>query len=178
MPLSPAERQELHAQLCALADGERAAFAPLFTRLWPVVRGCVAARLPAGEAEDVAQQALLKVFARASEFDPARDALAWVLGVAIWEARTARRRRERRREDGLATSLEERSISGPSPEDSAIAQDLRAALEQVLGTLRPGDVEALRAFAEERRPRGAAFRKRLERALGRLRLAWGARHVD
>lgn len=178
MPLSPSDRQELQRQLCALADGQRSAFEPLFTRAWPIVRACVAARLPAGEAEDVAQQALLKVFARASEFDPARDALHWLLGVAIWEARSARRRRERRREDSLAAESGERSALGPNPEETAIAADLEAALEQVLGTLRRSDVEALKAFAEERRPRGAAFRKRLERALERLRLAWRARHVD
>lgn len=178
MPLSPAERQELQRQLCALADGQRSAFEPLFMQAWPIVRACVAARLPAAEAEDVAQQALLKVFARASEFDPARDALSWILGVAVWEARTARRRSERRREDGLSAELAQRSTRGPSPEQTAISADLEAALEQVLGTLRPPDVEALRAFAEERRPPGAAFRKRLERALERLRLAWRARHVD
>lgn len=40
--------------------------------------------------------AVLKVFSRASEYDPERDALVWALGIAAWECRTIRRKRERR----------------------------------------------------------------------------------
>ena len=45
------------------------------------------------------QQALLKLFERASEFDPELDALSWALGIAAYEVRTARKWRLRRRED-------------------------------------------------------------------------------
>src|SRR5258708_5693190 len=62
-----------------LADGDRSAFSPLYKLLWPVLRAFVHGQLPPSDAEDVAQDALLKVFASASRFDPARDALAWAL---------------------------------------------------------------------------------------------------
>ena len=52
-----------------------------------------------------------------------------------------------------------------------------AAAESVLGTLRPLDVETITSIATGARPaQGATFRKRLERALSRFRLAWRARH--
>jgi RNA polymerase sigma-70 factor (ECF subfamily) len=154
--------------MTALAQGEREAFHPVFERLWPLLRGFVGRHLPFEDAEDVAQTALVKMFERASEFDPRRDALCWALGIAAWEVRTQRRRRLRRRETS-ADVLEYQPDEAPSPEDSALCRDLEQALEGALGQLRASDVEALAAFAQDERPTGAAFRKRLERALQRLR---------
>ena len=157
--------------MTALAQGERAAFHPVYEQLWPLLRGFVGRHLPFEDAEDVAQTALLKLFERASEFDPGRDALCWSLGVAAWEVRTARRRRLRRRETG-ADVLEQRADDAPSPEESALCRELEQALEGALGRLRSADVEALAAFAHGERPGGATYRKRLERALQRLRRAF------
>ena len=67
-----------------LDSGAAAAFDPLFRRLWPLLRGFARPFLSAEEADDVAQEALLRIFRRASEFDPGRDALAWILGVVAW----------------------------------------------------------------------------------------------
>ena len=126
------------------------------------------------DGEDAAQAALLKIFARASEYDAERDPLPWALGLAAWECRTLRRIRWRRREE--TAPLEDWSAQ-PSPEDSAIEHDLLAAAETVLGTLRPLDVETILSLATGARSvQGATFRKRLERALSRFRLAWRARH--
>ena len=86
------ERASLQQDLTALARGERAAFDPLFRKVWPLLRGFAMRCLPAGEAEDAAQEALLRVFTRASEFDSEREALAWILGVAAWQIRTHRTR--------------------------------------------------------------------------------------
>jgi hypothetical protein len=74
-----------------LADGDRGAFGPLYDTLWPVLLG-FARRALAGspDAEDAAQTALMKVFSRACDFDPSRDALSWVLGIAAFECRTLR----------------------------------------------------------------------------------------
>ena len=116
----------------------------------------------------------IRVFSRASEYDPERDALAWALGIAAWECRTLRRKRERRREDGVPPP--DRPDPGESPEEAVIARDLSAAAEAVLGTLRPIDIETITAAAAGSGLRGAMFRKRLSRALGRLRIAWKARH--
>jgi RNA polymerase sigma factor (sigma-70 family) len=168
------ERAELRRLMVRLADGDRAAFRPAFALLWPRLRAFAARCLAAADAEDVAQAALLRVFSRASEYDPERDAFAWALGIAAWECRTLRRRRQRRREDHVAPP--DPPDPGENPEETIIARDLSAAAEAVLGTLRPIDIETIMVAAGSRNLRGATFRKRLSRALARLRVAWRARH--
>src|SRR5436305_5863829 len=160
-----------------MADGDREAFHPVFVCLWPLLRGFAARCLPRQEAEDAAQEALLRVFARAAEFDRERDALSWVLGIAAYEIRSARQRRERRREQP-ADALAERPNRERSPEEAAVAGDLERALHAALATLRPGDAETLLAYARGERPNlpGPTFRKRVERAVARLRGAWRLSH--
>jgi len=175
--LNPAGRSALQEELTGLARGERAAFDPLFRRLWPLLRGFSRRFLPAEEADDAAQEALLRIFRRASEFDPARDALSWVLGIAAWQVRTHRTKARRRRED-VAETLPEREDPAASPEDRAVAAELAAALDRALAALPPGDATTLIAYARGERPDlpGATFRKRVERALERLRSTWRIRH--
>jgi RNA polymerase sigma factor (sigma-70 family) len=173
------ERALLQRDLTSLADGDRDAFRPVFVRLWPVVRAFARRQLPPEDAEDVAQRALLRLFERASEFDPQRDALAWALGITAWEIRTLRRWRGRKREVPVP---DEHGVEGlvpdaaPTPEERLLAGERDRALHIALATLGPADAETLRAFAEGDRPPGATFRKRLQRAHERLRRAWGARH--
>jgi RNA polymerase sigma-70 factor (ECF subfamily) len=174
------ERQALQQAMARLSDGERDAFPAVFAALWPVLRAFAARALRDGPlAEDAAQAALLRVFARASEFDASRDALAWALGVAAWEVRTLRRRAERRREH---VDKEEAALAlaahGPTPEEALSERQLAIAAAELLGTLRPADAETLAAMARGERPpiAAASFRKRVERALSRLRAAWRARH--
>jgi RNA polymerase sigma-70 factor (ECF subfamily) len=170
-------REALQGQLERLADGDRDAFHPVFVRLWPLLRGFAARCLPREDVEDAAQEALLRVFARAAEFDRRRDALSWVLGIAAYEIRTARQRRRRRREhpDPVPANLPD---PGRSPEESALAADLERSLGEALAALRPADAETLLAYARGERPDlpGPTFRKRVERALGRLRSAWRLNH--
>ncbi len=160
-----------------LADGDRDAFAPLFEALWPLLlQFCRRLLGDEPEADDVAQQALLNVFRRADEFDPERDALSWIFGIAAYECKTARRRRLRRKEESPSPQ-EWAGLTKPQddPERKLIDRDLLAAAAEILGTLRPGDEEAIRAaLGTGPRPAisAAAFRKRLERALRRLRIAW------
>lgn len=158
-----------------LADGDRGAFRPAFDLLRPLLQRFAARHLGPAEAEDAAQEALLNVFRRASEFDPRRDALAWALGITAWEIRTVRRRRQRRREEPEASACaRERVDPSAGPEEEAMARDLEAILAAALGTLRPEDAETLRLYARGRRAAvgGATFRKRVQRALARLRAAW------
>ena len=175
--MNPAGRLAIQEELTALARGERAAFDPLFRRLWPLLRGFARRFLSAEEADDAAQEALLRIFRRASEFDPGRDALAWVLGVAAWQVRTHRTKARRRREEP-ADALTERETSAASPEEQAAALELTAALDRALAELKPDDAATLLAYACGERPDlpGATFRKRVERALGRLRARWRIRH--
>ena len=158
-----------------LADGDRTAVGPAFALLWPQLRS-FAVRLAGDDGEDAAQAAILKVFSRASNYDRERDALTWALGIAAWECRTLRKRRERRREEFALAPAALADASTSSPEAATVERDLREAAEAVLGTLRPIDIETIAAAASGRREQGATFRKRLERALARFRLAWRARH--
>ena len=170
-------RAELQRELTALARGDRAAFDPVFRRLWPLVRGFAARCLPEAEADDAAQEALLRVFGRASEFDPSRDALSWVLGVAAWQIRTHRTKTRRRREEA-ADELAEREDAAPSPEAAALERERSETLERALAELRPSDAAMLTAYARGERPDlpGPTFRKRVERALSRLRARWRMDH--
>ncbi|HWM86839.1 MAG TPA: RNA polymerase sigma factor [Kofleriaceae bacterium] len=170
-------RRSANELLAALADGDRAAFAPLYALLWPVVVGfCRRVLGSESDADDAAQEAMVRLFQRASQFDPARDATTWALTFAVWECRTVRRRRARRREVALPPD-------GPGsrePDDLA-ARELEAAAVELLGELRPGDASVIAAAmsgesADRAGVAPATYRKRLERALGRLRLAWRSRH--
>jgi RNA polymerase sigma-70 factor (ECF subfamily) len=172
------QRLELQRQLTRLAEGDRDAFHPVFNLLWPVLSALAGRALPALDADDAAQEALVKVFRRAAEFDPTRDALAWALGVAAWEVRTFRRRRQRRREMPAPVRAEP-SDPAPSAEEILLAAEMREALAVALGTLSPLDAAALNAYAGGAdRPdvSAATFRKRVQRALGRLREVWRSRH--
>ena len=169
------ERAELRRLLGRLAEGDRTAFKPAFALLWPQLRSFSVRMAGEPDGEDAAQAALLKIFARASEYDPERDPLPWALGLAAWECRTLRKARVRRRED--SSPVPEGTAPDASPEETAIERDLLAAAAEVLGTLRPLDVETITSIATgARHAEGATFRKRLERALSRFRLAWRARH--
>ena len=171
--------RQLQDLLARLADGDRAAFPPAFTLLWPVTRAFARSFLRDDVgAEDAAQQALVRVFLRAVEFDASRPALPWVLGVVANECRTLRRRAQRRRE-GPIEAADRRPDPGASPEEGAARRDLERAAFDALGGLGAADVEAILAhIGEGERPDlpPATFRKRLERALKRLRRAWKERH--
>jgi RNA polymerase sigma-70 factor (ECF subfamily) len=173
------EREWLRSQMTELADGNRAVFDGVFERAWPLVRGFVGRHLPPADADDAAQEALLSVFARASEFDRSRDALAWILGIAAWEIRTARTRRRRRREEALDDgALAERPDAARSPEEAAAESQTSRWIDETLASLEPGDEATLRAYMTGDRPGvpPATFRKRVQRAVSRLRSAWKTGH--
>ena len=169
------ERRALSTLLARLADGDRDAFAPLFDRLWPIVRAFAGRVLGHdADADDVAQRALVSVFARAGEYDSTRDGVAWALGITAWECRTSRRTRERRRES--AEPIEIASTS-PSPEDAMITADILSAFDVVAGTLAPEDRAALGIDdGDGTSVAPATLRKRRQRALVRLRHAWSRLH--
>lgn len=168
-------KRELGDLMARLAGGDRAAFDPIYEALWPVVlRFTRRALHGSADADDAAQLALVKVFARAAEYDPERDALAWVLGVAAYECRSFRQKQRRRRE--AAEPTYDHPAPSATPEELVLTRDLEAAALEVLGSLRPADSDVLHALIEGRRSPSATFRKRLERALVRLRTAWSSRH--
>lgn len=148
----------------------------MFAHLWPLIRSLAARYLPPIDVDDAAQGALMKLFERASELDPERDAVAWAVGLAMWEIRTVRRRAWRRRDTTGAGDADDLPLPGASPEERAIAASLAAAVQQTLATLSPDDRDALLRFARDERMIGAGFRKRLQRARERMRAAWRIRY--
>lgn len=170
-------QRELQALLTRLAEGDRSVFRAVFDLARPVIERFARRALPdRADADDVAQEALLKVFARASEFDPSRRALPWILAIAAFEIRTARKKQARRKESDAP--LETFVACDPDPEQLIIDRDLLAGLQEIFGAMRPDDAEAILASAEViDRPAiaPATFRKRLQRAMSRLREAWGAK---
>jgi len=162
-----------------LADGDREALSPAFEVLWPLVRRFTDRHLPAGTSEDIAQEAILKILFRASEFDRSRSALAWVLGVTAFEIRTAKRRAFRRRETSEMSSLESSRDPQPTPEEAAIESEMQALIREALGALRAEDAQTLHLYSQGRRAAVAAatFRKRVQRAMNRLRSVWRVTNV-
>ncbi len=115
----------------------------------------------------------MKLLLHATDFRAKGDVAAWALGFASFECLSARNRTVRRREHTDGALLAGVPADQPSPEDCAIHEDLRAAAIQLVGTLRPQDVDTLSAaFAGPRPMFNATLRKRLQRALDRLRRAW------
>jgi len=163
--------------MSAAADGDRAAVAPLFHALWSLV-AAYATKLVGDRTlgEDVAQDALVKLFGQLDRFDRERDALTWALTIATWECRTARRRLARRAETALAA--DDRSLDGAAlAEERELVRAAIAELEQLAARDREVIVAALTDDDELRRALApATFRKRLERALARLRTSWRSRH--
>ena len=162
--------------MTAAADGDRAAVDPLFHALWPITVGYATRFLGNPSlAEDCAQESLVKLFGQLERFDRERDALTWALTHATWQCRTERRKHARRGETNESIEVavddrhrhEERELVHAALDTLA---SLPARDRDVIAAVLTDDDELRRALAP------ATFRKRLERALGRLRTSWRSRH--
>lgn len=178
--MNAADRSRVGALLARAADGDRAALDPLFASAWPVVRAFCGRLVGDADGDDAAQETMLRVFERAPSFDRGRDGLTWMLTIAVWQCRTVRRRRGRRREEHGATAGA-RAGEGLSPAQVAERHELLAIAGEVLGAMPQGDASVLvAAWTDDAAARAAiapaTFRKRLERALARFRASWRARH--
>ncbi len=110
-------RADIHAVLIRLANGDRQAVTPLVVVLWPVL--CAFARRAVGnadDAEDIAQETLIKIAARVSDFDSGRDGLSWAFAIASFEVKSHRNRVTRRREVDDPAALEQVADVRSSPE--------------------------------------------------------------
>ncbi len=165
--------------MSALARGDRSAFEPVFAGLWPLLHGfCRGVLRDRVLAEDAAQGALLKLFLHATDFRPEGDVVGWALGIAAFECRSIRNRLLRRADHLDLSGVATVPVSQASPEEAVIDADLGSELRELVSTLRPMDRETLEhALSPGPAPaRSAAFRKRLQRALERLRSAWRHTH--
>jgi len=162
---------DLDALMARLANGDRTAFEALYGALQPRALRLARARLGEDLAPDVAQAALLKVFARASEFVPGRPCLPWFYAVVANEIRGARRRVRATREP-----KDEDWVDVNDGESQLAARELERALELALDSLDETSANAVAAMlGRVPRPtvRAETFRKRLSRAYGKLRLLLG-----
>jgi RNA polymerase sigma-70 factor, ECF subfamily len=165
------QESPLDALMARLQGGDREAFTSVFALLWPPVqRLCLSLVRSEADAADAAQEAMVKILQRASDYDRTRPALPWALAIAGWECRTLARKRTRRRE--VDAPVEERG--GGHPEEAIAQQDLARAAVEALGQLSETDRETLVAtfWDEVAGASGATLRKRRERALDRLRKMW------
>jgi RNA polymerase sigma-70 factor (ECF subfamily) len=174
--LGPAERLALNAAMARLADGDRSAFSVVFDTLWPLLSSFAKRLSPnRSDAEDAAQQALLRIFEHAHRYDAAQDVAAWALSITANECHALRRKRRAGPLDVVSEAL---PAPGASPEVAVIERDMVELAREALGTLRAADAATLAAVWRGDRPAIAptAFRKRVQRATERLRAAWRSRH--
>jgi RNA polymerase sigma factor (sigma-70 family) len=163
-----------------LSQGEREAFDPLFRALYPRAVRLSRRKLAPDQAADVAQAIMMKVFARASEFEPGRPVLPWFYAVAANELHTATRRwaAEGRRsvEDDGTNELPD----ALDPEGLLAAEELREALTRAVASLDEESAEIIACVLEGRAPpklAAPAFRKRVSRAYAKLRVLLGGHHA-
>ena len=170
-------REELNAKMACLADGDRSSFDFVYEISWPLVHRFALKTIGAvADAEDVAQHALLKVFSRAPEFRQGSEALPWMLGITAYECKTHFQKVRRRREDIQGEEiLNQQSHPSLTAEEQLYKNAVERAVRDILGELRPQDQEVvLASIGESERPElpPATYRKRLSRALARLREKW------
>ena len=179
--MDEATRGLLNRNIAALADGERSAFDAVYGMLWPLlVRFITKVSGDRMVAEDMGQQAMLKILSRVATFDRSQDALAWSMTIAMNEYRS-HRRKLRNRDAGSSEWTRAEPSDEDTPEAITIRNNLTEAVRAVLGQLRPQDLEVIvAAIAEGQRPQltAAAFRKRLQRAMANTRLIWKKQYGD
>jgi len=164
--------------MARLVDGDRAAFDPLFAALHPRAVGLARRRLDASDADDAAQQALVRLFARASEFTPGRPVLPWFYAVVANEIHTVARRRARGHSREAGAAAMDRIAATDDPESALLEAELRASLRAAVTALDDASAQAIRAVLDDAtRPdvEPPAFRKRVSRAYAKLRVILGGR---
>ncbi len=173
-----ADEIEIDALMARLSNGDRSSFDPLFSALYPRALRLAKLRVDTQRAEDIAQNALMKVFANASSFEAGRAVLPWFYAVVANEIRANTRgvwsqKRLSLDSDGKAQAhtLSDGSLD---PEATAILREVELAVTHAVEALDTVSANAIRAvLGEGARPAvdDPTFRKRVSRAYARLREA-------
>jgi len=143
----------------------------------------------AAEAEDAAQEGLVKAFRALPRFRPGAPLRPWLLQIVANEARNRRRSAGRRASLALRAAAETRpGDAAPSPEAAVLGAEQRAELFSAVNTLREEErlVVACRYFLDLSEAETAAaldlrpgtVKSRLSRALEHLRTALEATHAS
>ncbi len=161
-----------------LAIGDRSAFDPLYLALHPRAVSIARRRLrDEALALDAAQESMIRVFSRASEFARGAHVLPWFYAVCANEVRAIERRRGVLAPNDAAP---EEASGEASAEDQLQSAELHRALEHALASLDLESAEAISALlGESTKPEiaGATFRKRVSRAYAKLRILLGRYHA-
>jgi RNA polymerase sigma-70 factor (ECF subfamily) len=163
-----------------LSQGERETFDPLFRALYPLALRFARVKLTPAHAADAAQTIMMKVFARASEFEPGKPVLPWFYAVAANELRTARRRAAVQAKRTIGENSASQVVTPDDPERALLEEELRASVVRALASLDESSAEAIACMLDDRPCPGvgaAAFRKRVSRAYAKLRLLLGGRYA-
>lgn len=167
---------ELDGLMNRLVDGDRSAFTPLFEALYPRAIAVARRRLDDAHAEDAAQRTMTALFARAIEFTPGRPLLPWFYAIAANETHTVSRKL-RLAQIREAPASEAKLVAAEDDPESALAlAETRALVRDALRSLDPLSAAAIEGqLANEPLggPRSPAVRKRLSRAIARLRSLLG-----
>jgi RNA polymerase sigma-70 factor (ECF subfamily) len=166
------DETNLDALMARLADGDRAAFEPLFRVFHPRALRLARLRLNEADALDAAQSALVKVFARASEFTAGRPALPWFYAVAANEVHAISRRARASAGRADAVDAIDAVHASTDPEQELAKAELRAAVADAIDTLDPASASAIAVLLGDAEPQAlssVAQRKRVSRAYARLR---------
>jgi RNA polymerase sigma-70 factor (ECF subfamily) len=171
--MADAREADLDAWMSRLAGGDRSAFEPLYVALRTRARRLASRRLGETVSDDVTQSALLRVFARASEFTPGKPCLPWFYAIVVNEIRAAQRKDARL----VASEIRDDAIvAEDDAESQMIDRELGRALELAVESLDEQDAIAIAAVLG-RAPvpacAPATFRKRVSRAYAKLRLILG-----
>jgi RNA polymerase sigma-70 factor (ECF subfamily) len=172
---------ELDAWMARLAVGERAAFDPLFRALYPRALRLARVRLHDDHASDAAQTVMMKVFARASEFEAGKPVLPWFYAAAANEIHTLSRRLRTQGQRATSEAPAHLLPGRDDPERLALENELRSCLARAIASLDEASAEAIACLLEDRPLPGvsaAAFRKRVSRAYARLRLLLRGSHAE
>ena len=139
----------------------------------------------AADAEDAAQEALVKAWRSFRRFRAGAPLRPWLLRIAANEARNRRRGAGRRELLSLRAAAASPGEAAPSPEEAAVATDERRRLLEALDSLpEPSrlvlECRYLLELSEQETAaalgvRSGTVKSRTARALDRLREAYGPR---
>lgn len=137
------------ALLTRIASGDRRAFAQIYDAAGPKLFGtCLRILRDRGEAEDVLQEAMTRIWTGAHRFDPAKGrGMTWAIAVTrnLCIDRLRRRPMENRPgQDAGPAALEDLVAQTPTPEASLLAGDAAARLTACFGTLEADRAAAIR----------------------------------
>ncbi|MGC4063821.1 MAG: RNA polymerase sigma factor [Polyangiaceae bacterium] len=159
-----------------LASGDRSALPPAFRILHPLIlRFCEKLLQRGPDADDATQQSLERIFEQIGSYDTSKPPLPWAFAIASWEIRTIRRRAWRSDQRTRSSGPDELAGFVQDPESAAMANQFIASAIELIDGLPAIDRHTLhevlaREFAAEGAAApDAAFRKRKERALHKIR---------